>query len=139
MGMSGCRGRPPSRTCGAARDSVASPPPCDADAATSSSYVQASPLRSGGPRCSVKLALPTLALVTCAFVARAQDPPGAVGLAGAVLGDQGTAPRVVLDLDWEPKESRGFWKTLLRGRARAAEHNFFDLPFPLDSRRTASG
>src|SRR5688500_12498829 len=88
------------------------------------------------PRVSLLLAL---ALAAAAQV-RAQDPPdAAAGFVGVLTGKAGVAPRLVLDLDRKPYEGRGFWGTVFRGRPRAAEHNFFDLPFPLDARRTAAG
>ncbi len=100
----------------------------------------------------------TLALACSAGVVRAQPAdevsvrPGSVGAGGevdAIFGPRRTAapvvthgpraPRLVLDLDWEPDEGRGFWGTLFRGRPKVAEHNFFDMPFPLDSRRAPGG
>lgn len=48
-------------------------------------------------------------------------------------------PRLVLDLDWEPDAGRGWFRTLLFGPPRTAENTFFDLPWPLDTRRHEGG
>ncbi|MCA8920617.1 MAG: hypothetical protein KDD82_02340 [Planctomycetes bacterium] len=50
-----------------------------------------------------------------------------------------TAPQLVFDLGWEPDAGRGLWGTIFRGQVKEADHTFFDLPFPLDSRRLENG
>lgn len=82
----------------------------------------------------------TLAPPLCA---QDEGPIGAAGLVRReLLGEDvhgAPGPRAVFDTDWEPDSGRGWLGVVLRGPVRAADHNFFDLPFPLDARRHESG
>ena len=96
------------------------------------------------PAASRTLSLLPLLLLSLPAPLRAQEGPlGATDVIRRdLLGEEvqpGRGPQLVLDLDWKPDEGRGWLGTLLRGPARAADHNFFDLPFPLDARRRANG
>lgn len=101
---------------------------------------------------ALALALPAVAMAQPEDAADVVVRPGGIGATGevdAIFGERrvaapvvtraAQAPRLVLDLDRQPDEGRGFWGTLLRGRPKVAEHTFFDMPFPLDSRRVAGG
>ena len=50
-----------------------------------------------------------------------------------------SAPQLVFDLGWEPDAGRGLWGTIFRGQVKRADNTFFDLPFPLNSRRLENG